>query len=252
MSDIHESIRCHANEYLKKAFSQNHSSSDTGFGRHAVTVLMAADIQSMWKLHNVIHADLVDKNLYLTRDLQHFSDLLHVDCNNTFFLGVWDSNELISYSGLSLLDDRHEELQKLLLSQGKLNARTAYMEDAVVHPVYRGAGIQRILNKHKVNIAEEYGLTRQVTIVSPINAASLSSLLRNGFYGEIYTKIYGSPRFVLVRQAGQCAASTHKPQRVISPTDENLISSSLNEGWKVFECAKSNSSDEFMLHLMQS
>ena len=79
--------------------------------------------------------------------------------------------------------------------------QTVNMDTIVVHPDYRGQGLQRILMKEAELWAVEQGYQTMMCTVHPDNCFSLNNMLKLGYKIEKTLPKYGSVRHVLRKQA---------------------------------------------------
>lgn len=79
--------------------------------------------------------------------------------------------------------------------------RTVNMDTIVVHPDYRGQGLQRLLMKEAELWAVAQGYQTLMCTVHPDNSFSLNNMLKLGYRIEKTIPKYGSIRHILCKQA---------------------------------------------------
>ena len=153
------------------------------------------DIDAVIDLQKAVIDALANKDL-----LRENTEEMFLDCiNHGTFIGVFTGEDELVAFGISI-DARGTDED---LSIG-LATHTAYapinMKNTMVHPKYRGLGLQRSLLRELADDAAYRGYTHGIATVSPVNKHSLINLLKEDYeYDHIATKYGGKERFVMVK-----------------------------------------------------
>lgn len=121
---------------------------------------------------------------------------------NNFILGAFDEKKLIAYCSFSIPGDKpHNLAWDLDWPQDKV-CHCAKVDTIVVHPQYRGLGLQQRLLRDAIALAADIpGITVLLTTVSPKNKYSLRNVQAAGFKILIKKLKYGGrERFILGRE----------------------------------------------------
>lgn len=118
-----------------------------------------------------------------------------------FILGCFDGQKLIAFCSFAVPGEDPENLGWDLGWPREKVCACAKLDTVVVHPAYRGGGLQRQLIRHSLALAgESHDIQFILTTVSPKNKYSLHNVQAAGF--EICTKKLkygGRERFILGR-----------------------------------------------------
>ena len=150
------------------------------------------DLSAIMALQESVLAALPDKNLYfpLTRD--ELLESLHLDTLE----GVYnDKEEIIAFS---LVVSPRIGSRNLASSLSASPDETLTFDVVMVHPIWRGNGIQRILLARAIESMEQVNATRILATVAPDNTHSLDNFLASGFsIIDTQTKYAGLTRHIL-------------------------------------------------------
>ncbi|MBQ3290879.1 MAG: GNAT family N-acetyltransferase [Mogibacterium sp.] len=158
-------------------------------------VAVPEDIDEVVKLQETIVNALPDKDLYSTSTREEYLTQLKEDvcfiaeCNGQvagFSVMVPNDPDNPRNYGLYLGYDRDQL------------ARTASLDLTMVHPEFRGRGIQRIFNKLRIGKAVEMGASEGLCTISPDNPYSYRNFLVLNFeIIETRTMYGGKQRYIL-------------------------------------------------------
>jgi ribosomal protein S18 acetylase RimI-like enzyme len=152
----------------------------------------------MMALQEQVVMGLPDQHLFVPIDEEFV--VKHVREAGAAF-GVSDGDQLIAY-GLLTVPASAENLSRDL-PHCEINPQdVAHMESCVVHPAYRGLGIQRQLTQLRLRFAMEKGIGHILMTISPKNFHSLHNQINcHGFkVRNLKFKYSGVWRFILHRK----------------------------------------------------
>lgn len=155
-----------------------------------------------------------------------------IDCiTKQLMIGVFVKGELVAFRSLAhpAIDDEHlgydiglvtEDLEKVL-----------YQEITVVHPSYRGFGLQKKLGKILMDRIDTSSYTHICATVAPFNFASLKDKLSQGLViGALKRKYNGKLRYIFYKKLNEeRELSNHKIEILMSDIEKQQ--DLLTKGW---------------------
>lgn len=164
----------------------------------------------MMALQEQVVIGLPDPNLFMPIDEEFV--VKHIRHAGVAF-GLSDGDRLIAY-GLLIVPASDENLSRELPACEIDPKDVAHMEGCVVHPAYRGLGIQRRLTQLRLQFALEKGIGHVLSTISPKNLHSLHNHINcNGFkVRNLKLKYSGKWSFILHRRV-------HTAEQSLIPDD---------------------------------
>lgn len=163
-----------------------------------IKTLSKDHIDKIMELQEVIIDNLENKNLFARTERNEFENMIN---GNGQVIGVTtEKDELIAFGAMVIpgLEDFNLGYD-LDFSKDKL-LKVAHVESTVVHPMFRGNGIQKILCKSLEEVAMERGCEIFCATVAPDNEFSLRILLSLGYKIAIEKEKYGGlKRFIVIK-----------------------------------------------------
>lgn len=179
---------------------------------HEVHTMVSFDFQmemlgkekmgEVMKLQDIVYDHVTNKETYHPNTLEENFDIL--DCGG-HILGVYFKNHLIAYRIIDTPCLGERNLGKDLdLSEEELR-KVAIFDSTVVHPDFRGHGLQFKTLLRSKEILLQQGYKHGMATISPNNLYSVRNLIKAGFvikgikkkYGEIDDQIDGKLRYIL-------------------------------------------------------
>lgn len=153
------------------------------------------EAQAMFALQNEVRSRMPDPSLFVPDTLEHLGQyLLHDLC-----LGAWDGARLVGYFVLRYCGTSAENYAAFLDVPPAQWPQWANADSVVVHPDYRGLGLQRRLLAEALPLLRP-GITHLAATVSPANPYSLQNALASGFAIRCRREMYGGfDRYLLVK-----------------------------------------------------
>lgn len=156
---------------------------------YAISMLKEKDLSQVISLQELVYRSLPNKDVLATDTLDFIEGCIQDD---GFIIGVHNSKEqLISYRMVSLPKKRKDNMGiDLKLPHNELS-RVAHLETTVVHPDYRGNGLQSKSLQLAFPLLEAKRIKHVICTVSPFNLFSLTNIMKNGLKIKVLTRKYG-------------------------------------------------------------
>ena len=159
---------------------------DCPFG---VTVLDKTDLPQILALQEIVYEELPNKDILQPLSKEEFSFILE---NHGMIIGAYVAEQLIAFRAVSVpeIDEEHLGYAIGLVDDSDLK-RVLYQEISIVHPDYRGYGLQKKLANvimQQINLKDFDYLA---ATVMPYNIASLKDKFSQGFYIVGLKNAYG-------------------------------------------------------------
>ncbi len=120
--------------------------------------------------------------------------------NGGKIIGVYSEDELVAYRFITIPKKRTMNLGEDLHISKKELQRVGHLESTIVHPDYRGNGLQRKTLKHALAIFDYLGYYHVCSTISPKNYHSLKNIMSGGLViKKLKEKYGGKMRFILHR-----------------------------------------------------
>lgn len=159
--------------------------------------LSNAALEDILNLQELIASNLPSLEIFRLHDKEFFLELFKIDRS---VMGIIADGTLIAYSLIHIPGRSQENLGKdVSLPDEELN-KVAHLQAVVVHPNYRGNGLQRRLGRVQLKVVEDMGCEHVCCTVSPKNPISLRNILSNGFVIKgLKPKFKGSWRYIMYK-----------------------------------------------------
>lgn len=109
-----------------------------------------------------------------------------------FIIGVHNSShQLIAYRYIAIPQIEKNNMGYDLHLPYNEMTKVAHLETTIVHPDYRGNGIQSKTLQSAFPILKEKGIQHVICTVSPFNLFSLMNIMKNGLKIKVLAKKYG-------------------------------------------------------------
>ncbi|MCR1898734.1 GNAT family N-acetyltransferase [Irregularibacter muris] len=166
--------------------------------------------------------------------------------NKGLALGIFVKDELVAYRSVKFPGDAAYNIgREISLPENELG-KVIYLQATVVHPDYRGNGIQKKTLEYIFNLAREKRLWHILSTISPYNYHSLKNTLdyqlrikelkaRSGGYG-------GSLRYILHRDLRENQEKVYQEIIAIDHKDIKEQSNLLKRGYEGFAIEKDQDS----------
>ena len=148
------------------------------------------ELDAVVELQQYVYEQLSNKQvLYMDSYEEMYEDLE----NGAKVIGIYnENNRLIAYRYIGFPNDTSKNLgYDINLPQNELN-KVVHLETTVVHPDYRGNGLQSLTLKHAAELVKTLGYKHLVCTVSPQNLFSLYNVMQNGLKIKALKRKYGS------------------------------------------------------------
>lgn len=143
------------------------------------------DIREISELMNEAYERLENKSIYVCDDTEHIKNCL--SDKGFGVVAYTESGKIVGSFLMYYPGDSEDNLGRDIgLTEDELR-KTVHMESAVVHPDYRGRGLQYRMLVYAEEMIDKSKYRYFLSTVSPENPASFRSLERNG-YRHILTK----------------------------------------------------------------
>lgn len=147
------------------------------------------ELNAVVQLQNYVYEQLPDKQV-LYRD--SYEDMYEDMKSGAKIIGVFnDENELIAYRYMGFPGKEERNLgYDIILCENELD-KVVHLETTVVHPYYRGNGLQSLTLQHAALMVKSLGYKHLMCTVSPKNFFSLYNVMKNGLKIKALKKKYG-------------------------------------------------------------
>ncbi len=159
--------------------------------------LSKAALEDILNLQELIASNLPSPEIFRLHDKGFFLDLFEIDRS---VIGITVEGIPIAYSLIHIPGRSQENLGKDAGLPDKELNKVAHLQAVVVHPDYRGNGLQRRMGRVQLKVIEDMGYEHVCCTVSPKNPISLRNILSNGFVIKgLRPKFEGSWRYIMYR-----------------------------------------------------
>jgi len=155
-------------------------------------------LQDILELQDRITQDLPAPEIFRLLEDDYFSEIFRLD---RAVIGVTTEDGLIAYSIIRLPGDAEDNLGRDIgLPETDLD-KVAHLQATVVHPAYRGMGLQRRMARAHLEVIEDLGYEHVCCTVSPKNPVSLGNIISSGFVIKNLTpKFEGWWRYIMYKK----------------------------------------------------
>ncbi len=167
------------------------------FVRYEMRFLDGRALQEILNLQDMIAQGLPSSEIFRLHDEDYFRSLVGSERS---VIGVIVGGYLIAYSLIFIPGEGTENLGRDIgLPEDELKS-VAHLQAAVVHPDYRGNGLQRRMGAAHLRVIDEKGFEHILCTVSPKNPFSLRNVLSNGFVVRgLKPKFEGAWRYIMYK-----------------------------------------------------
>lgn len=145
-------------------------------------------IDEVLELQEIVAKRLDDKEIFRLTIIEEFRDLL---CQDSSAIGVFTDEGLIAYNIISIPSEFAENFgADICLPKEELKS-VVHIKAVVVHPAYRGNGLQRRLAQVHLDVVRGRGYEHVCSTVSPKNLISIENHFANGFVIKAIKMKYG-------------------------------------------------------------
>jgi hypothetical protein len=156
---------------------------------YMISMLKKTDLNQVMSLQELVYNNLPNKDVLATDTMDFIEGCIQDD---GFIIGVHNSkNQLISYRMISLPNNRNDNMGIDLKLPQKELSQVAHLETTVVHPNYRGNGLQSKSLQLALPLLESKQIKHVICTVSPFNLFSLTNIMKNGLKIKVLTRKYG-------------------------------------------------------------
>lgn len=136
-----------------------------------------SSLQEMVNLQDLILGHLPDPEIFFPHDRDYFRQVFQHDRS---VIGVRVEESLTAYSIIRIPGHDQDNLGRDIgLAEDEL-ASVAHLQAIVVHPAFRGNGLQRRIAAAHLHVIEDLGFKHVCCTVSPKNPASLGNIIHSG------------------------------------------------------------------------
>lgn len=154
-----------------------------------------SSLQEMIELQDLILGHLPDPEIFFPHDKDYFHRIFQHDRS---VLGVKAEDRLAAYSIIRIPGHEDDNLGRdINLVEDELG-RVAHLQATVVHPAFRGNGLQRKMAATHLGVIRDLGFQHVCCTVSPKNPASLANIIGNGLViKDLRPKFGGWWRYIM-------------------------------------------------------
>ncbi len=154
-----------------------------------------AEASAVYALQNEVHAAMPHPEWFVTDTLEHITDYIA----NSLCIGVWQGSRLGAYLTLHYCGQQPDNYAAFLGVPPEEWCRWANADSAVVHPDWRGNGLQRRMLEAALPLLPPQ-ITHLGATVCPENQYSLRNALASGFVVCARREMYGGfDRYLLAK-----------------------------------------------------
>jgi ribosomal protein S18 acetylase RimI-like enzyme len=164
-------------------------------------------LRDLARLQSQIAENLPEPEIFRLHDEVDFKDIFQGDHS---VIGVTTAVGLIAYSIIRIPGLAEDNLGRDLNLTEREQMKVAHLQATVVHPHFRGNGLQRKMARAHLEEIAEMGYEHVLCTVSPKNPVSLSNILSCGFVIKgLIPKFGGWWRYILYKgtQGPSCTST---------------------------------------------
>lgn len=197
-----------------------------------------SSLQEMINLQDLILSHLPDPEIFFPHNRDYFRQIFQHDRS---VIGVRVEESLAAYSIIRIPGHDQDNLGRDIgLAEDEL-ASVAHLQATVVHPAFRGNGLQRRMAAAHLHVIEDLGFKHVCCTVSPKNPASLGNIIRSGLVIRALRPKFGDWwRYIMYRNLSW----SMDIRKALEGDEKTIISSDLsgqqillNEGFVGFKMA---------------
>ncbi len=146
--------------------------------RYSMKFLDSSHLEEAKELQDIIARNLPDKEIFRLTTIQELKELLE---QQKSVIGVHADDCLIAYNIISIPGEDEDNFGADIGISSEELAKVAHLKAVVVHPNFRGHGLQRKLARIHLEVLRDAGYEHVCSTVSPKNCISIENHLANGF-----------------------------------------------------------------------
>jgi GNAT superfamily N-acetyltransferase len=140
--------------------------------------LDSSHLEEVKELQEIISQSLPDKEIFRLTTVQEFKEHLGQERS---VIGVLAEDDLIAYDIISFPGEGAENFGSDIDIFPEELKKVAHLKAVVVHPDFRGNGLQRSLSRVHLEVIRDAGYEHVCSTVSPKNWISVENYFANGF-----------------------------------------------------------------------
>jgi GNAT superfamily N-acetyltransferase len=190
---------------LKTGIVKKHVGESIEQEGYEMRLIVQQELEEVVALQELVYSKLPNKQVLY---MDSYDEMLTDMKLGAKIVGVFNQNQdLIAYRyvGFPGYDDKNLGYD-INLPQKELG-KVVHLETTVVHPDYRGNGLQSLTLQQMIPVVKEMGYKHMLCTVSPQNYFSLFNIMKNGLkikalkrkYGDVNSGKDGLWRFILHR-----------------------------------------------------
>ncbi|MBB6215304.1 ribosomal protein S18 acetylase RimI-like enzyme [Anaerosolibacter carboniphilus] len=209
-------------------------------------------MDEIMKLQDIVYEHVENKETYHPNTLEENYDILDVGGH---ILGVYFKSQLIAFRIIDTPGLGNRNLGKDLDFSEEELKKVAIFDSTVVHPDFRGHGLQfKTLLKSK-EILFQQGYSHGLATISPNNLYSVRNLIKAGFvikevkkkYGAIDDEIDGKLRYILWTDLQKEAGKQYRHTVHLVNNQIEKQKMFLNNGYEGFKIVSHEQIDNFTI-----
>lgn len=146
------------------------------------------DVFSIHQLMRLAYDQLENKELFVCDALEFVEAVVKKE--GFAILAKSETRQIVGVFLVRFPHNAEDNLGRDIHLDGEELDKVAHLESAVVHPRYRGMGLQRKMLAYAEELLEEKEFRYYMATVSPFNPASFKTLQKNGYKKVITTIKY--------------------------------------------------------------
>jgi ribosomal protein S18 acetylase RimI-like enzyme len=200
--------------------------------RYEMRFMDESALQDILNLQELIARGLPSPEIFRLHDADYFKGLFKSERS---VIGVIAEGSLIAYSLIYIPGKEGENLGRDVGLPEEELERLAHLQAAVVHPAYRGNGLQKRMSAAHLRVIEGMGLEHVLCTVSPKNPFSLRNVFSNGFVIRgLKPKFEGAWRYILYKNLLHATGFHCETVSIKGPDIEGQVDL-LNRGYLGFD-----------------
>ncbi len=148
--------------------------SERSYYPYEMKFLCKDSLQDLISLQNMIAENLPEPEIFRLHDESDFEDVFQ---SGHSVIGVITDVGLVAYSIIRIPGPAKDNLGRDLNLSEEEQIKTAHLQATVVHPLFRGSGLQRKMARAHLEKIAEMGYEHVCCTVSPQNPVSLHNIL---------------------------------------------------------------------------
>lgn len=157
----------------------------TAYGNRAevqyeMRFLNSSHLKEMLALQDFIKNELSDKRVFVPDDKDFLLKQVLMP-NRGRAIGVFVNHSLIAFRTITFPGKNHHNLGRDLKLTPQNLMKVAHLESTVVHPFFRGNGLQAKMLMPTLDIIKASGYSYVLVTISPFNYPSLSTIIKANF-----------------------------------------------------------------------